>query len=152
MFFSSQLVDPPPPPLEKSQKNCNTGLDPLKNHKTTKPAFNVGLSSASQRNAHWGGSVQVFLWKPTSGFPEGFWKPQVPLQWIQKFIWKIWKTLSTNYMWTRERSGSVVECLTRDRGAVGSNLTGITALCPWARHINPSLVCTGSTQEDPVPL
>ena len=28
----------------------------------------------------------------------------------------------------RERSGSVVECLTRDRGAVGSSLTGVTAL------------------------
>ena len=36
----------------------------------------------------------------------------------------------------RERSGSVVECLTRDRGAVGSSLTGFSALCPWARHIN----------------
>ena len=39
-----------------------------------------------------------------------------------------------------ERSGSVVECLTRDRGAAGLSLTGVTALCPWARHINPSLV------------
>ena len=29
-----------------------------------------------------------------------------------------------------ERSGSVVECLTRDRRAVGSSLTGVTALCP----------------------
>ena len=28
----------------------------------------------------------------------------------------------------RERSGSVVECLTRDRGATGSSLTGNTAL------------------------
>ena len=28
----------------------------------------------------------------------------------------------------RERSGSVVECLTRDRGAVGSSLNGSTAL------------------------
>ena len=28
----------------------------------------------------------------------------------------------------RERSGSVVECLTRDRGATGSSLTGVTAL------------------------
>ena len=40
----------------------------------------------------------------------------------------------------RERSGSVVECLTRDRGAAGSNLTSVTALCPLTRHINPSLV------------
>ena len=28
----------------------------------------------------------------------------------------------------RERSGSVVECLTRDRGAVGLSLTGVTVL------------------------
>ena len=29
----------------------NTDPDPLKNHKTTKQAFNVGPSSARQRNA-----------------------------------------------------------------------------------------------------
>ena len=29
-----------------------------------------------------------------------------------------------------ERSGSVVECLTPDRRAAGSSLTGVTALCP----------------------
>ena len=40
----------------------------------------------------------------------------------------------------REHSGSVVECLTRDRGAVGMSLTSVTVLCPRARHINPSLV------------
>ena len=28
------------------------------------------------------------------------------------------------------RSGSVVECLTRDRGAAGSSPTGVTVLCP----------------------
>ena len=39
-----------------------------------------------------------------------------------------------------ELSGSVVECLTRDRGATGSSLTGVIALCPCTRHINPSLV------------
>ena len=31
---------------------------------------------------------------------------------------------------TRERSGSVVECLTRDQRAAGSSLTSVTALCP----------------------
>ena len=43
-------------------------------------------------------------------------------------------------MW--ERSGSVVECLIWDRGAVGLSLTGVTGLCPWgrARHIYSSLV------------
>ena len=30
----------------------------------------------------------------------------------------------------RERSGSVVVCLTRDRGVAGSSLTGVSALCP----------------------
>ena len=35
----------------------------------------------------------------------------------------------------RERSGSVVKCLTRDRRAAGSSLTGVTALCPWARTL-----------------
>ena len=39
----------------KNHKNIgfirNTGLDPLKNHKATKPAFNVGPSSALQQNA-----------------------------------------------------------------------------------------------------
>ena len=30
----------------------------------------------------------------------------------------------------RERNGSVVECLTPVRGAVGSSFTGVTALCP----------------------
>ena len=39
-----------------------------------------------------------------------------------------------------ERSGSVVECLTRGIEAAGSSLTSVTALWPWARHINPSLV------------
>ena len=30
----------------------------------------------------------------------------------------------------REPSGSLVECLTRDRRVAGSSLTGVTALCP----------------------
>ena len=29
-----------------------------------------------------------------------------------------------------ERSDSVAECLSRDRGAAGSSLTGVTVLCP----------------------
>ena len=32
------------------------------------------------------------------------------------------------------------ECLTRDRVAAGSSLTGGIALCPWARSIYPSLL------------
>ena len=34
----------------------------------------------------------------------------------------------------------MVECFTGDQRAVCSSLTGITALCSCARHINPSLV------------
>ena len=36
--------------------------------------------------------------------------------------------LTRELLW--ERSGSVVECLTQDRGAAGSSLTGVTALSP----------------------
>ena len=46
--------------------------------------------------------------------------------------------LSGPTLFVRERSGSVVECLTRDRGAAGSSLTSVTAL--WSLSIYPSLV------------
>ena len=36
--------------------------------------------------------------------------------------------LAINISFDRERNGSVVECLTRDRGAAGSSLIGVTAL------------------------
>ena len=44
---------PEPPSLKYHKKGflSNTSLDPLKNHKAAKPAFNVGPSSARQRNA-----------------------------------------------------------------------------------------------------
>ena len=48
----------------------------------------------------------------------------------------------------RERSGSVVECLTRDRGTAGSSPIGVTSL--WSLSKTPlSLLSTGSTEEDP---
>ena len=37
-------------------------------------------------------------------------------------------------------NSSLVECLTRERGAAGSSLFGVTVLFLWARHINSSLV------------
>ena len=43
-----------PPPSENHQNIgflCNTDPDPMENHKATEPAFNVGVSSACQRNA-----------------------------------------------------------------------------------------------------
>ena len=33
-------------------------------------------------------------------------------------------------LWFKECSGSLGECLSRDRGAAGSSLTSVTALCP----------------------
>ena len=44
--------------------------------------------------------------------------------------------------------GSVVECLTWDRGFAGSSLTGGTALFPLGKTFYP-LLSTGWTQEDP---
>ena len=55
---------------------------------------------------------------------------------LEYLLLKLLYTLSG--VW--ERSGSVVECLTRDRVAAGSSLTGVTALYPWARHTNFGLV------------
>ena len=60
--YTSTCVDPeggggtagPDPPLPENHKNIGflseTGPDPLKIHKATKPAFNVGPLSARQRN------------------------------------------------------------------------------------------------------
>ena len=46
---------PPPPAPPENHKNIeflsNTCPDPLKNHKATKPTFNVGPSLAHQQNA-----------------------------------------------------------------------------------------------------
>ena len=39
----------------------------------------------------------------------------------------------------KERSGSVVECLTRDRGTAGWASLASLGCGPWARHIYPSL-------------
>ena len=40
----------------------------------------------------------------------------------------------------RERSGSVVECLTRDRGAEGSSLTRRNCVVSLSKNMNSSLV------------
>ena len=38
----------------------------------------------------------------------------------------------------------MVACLTWDRGVAGSSISGVTVLCPWARHVNPCLVLAQS--------
>ena len=48
------------------------------------------------------------------------------------------KELQTSF--DKFMGSSVVDCLMGDQRATGSSLTGVTALCPWARHINTSLV------------
>ena len=48
--------------------------------------------------------------------------------WFQSVT--VYSNISVNMLLDRERSGSVVECLTRDRGAAGSSLPCVTALCP----------------------
>ena len=49
----------------------------------------------------------------------------------------------------RERSDSVVECLTWDRGAAGLSLTGITVLWSLSRTIYPSLVLVQTRKTHP---
>ena len=45
--------------------------------------------------------------------------------------------IKITYVTHGERSGSVVECLTRDRRAAGSSLTGVTALwCLSKTHLS----------------
>ena len=55
-----------PYPLKNYQNigfPSNAGPDPLKNHKAFKPALNVGLSSARQRNA----IKMAFRWQVDNG-------------------------------------------------------------------------------------
>ena len=60
---------------------------------------------------------------------------------IGHLIWNLWnKPKGILLISSQECSSSVVECLTQERGDVGSSLTGVNSLCPWARHINPSLI------------
>ena len=44
--------------------------------------------------------------------------------------YQAWQNVGPDLDPKREGSGSVVECLTRDRAAGASNLTGVTALYP----------------------
>ena len=72
-----------------------------------------------------------YMWQP-DGTPESFWKKKTTADEKNKTKPKNMKNYTVvnkvflSHVW--ERSGSVGECLTRDRGAAGSSLTGITAL------------------------
>ena len=71
-------------------------------------------------------------------------KPRHQLSLIRVFVIHTKKVFVLSAGWAHsddsEYSGSVVECLTRDRGTAGSSLNGVTVLCPWARHMAPCLV------------
>ena len=56
--------------------------------------------------------------------------PPLPEKKVRSGIQKCSK-ISNNFLFPfLGESGTVVECMTRDRGAAGSSLTGVTALCP----------------------
>ena len=85
----------PPPPQKKKKKNhknlgflCNTGPDPLKNHQATKPAFNVGQSSAHQRNS----IKMVFSWLADDGPIIAVFVSSIPLS-TKKKCYQIWTRL-----------------------------------------------------------
>ena len=65
--FRGGTVGPDPPPHLKNRKNKgflrNTGPDPLKNYKATKPAFNGVPASARQRNTN----LMAFRWRADGG-------------------------------------------------------------------------------------
>ena len=66
----------PDPP--ENHKNigflCNTGPDLLKNHKATKPAYNVGPSSADQQNA----ISMTFRWRADDGPVKAVFRSSIP--------------------------------------------------------------------------
>ena len=81
----------------------------------------------------WTTSSRLYASATAVGRSGSVWRQQCGTQCSQLF----WKGITC---WHWERSGSVVECLTQDRGAAGVSLTCVTVLCAWARHIYPSLV------------
>ena len=65
---------------------------------------------------------------------------------IGRFIKGFWKHLAHIYREPiQECCGSVVESLTRDRGVVGSSITGCSSLGPRARHFIHCFVDTRLT-------
>ena len=94
-------LDPPPPP-QKITKNigflCNTCPDYLKNHKATKPAFNVGPSSARQRNA----ISMAFRWRADDvPFKAEFGSSPPPPQLKKNQIWTPPPPPSDKTFWNR---------------------------------------------------
>ena len=75
--------------------------------------------------------LTIFEWSFYTGFTETYREAIVLLVDILMTIWSLFYHWMNSQGWPyREHSGSVVECLTQDRGAKGSNLTSVTVLCP----------------------
>ena len=74
----------------------------------------------------------------------------IQIGWLHQKPWlassEASQSWSTLFSWARWLSGRVLD--SRPRGCGLEPHTGVTVLCPWARHINPQL-STGSTQEEP---
>ena len=96
-------VDTPSPP---SKNLSNTGLDPLKNHNATKPAINVGQSSARQRNA----ISMAFPWQLAHSLCYMYLYPLSPLLNCQ--------TPSGKTIWIRACSTSTKERLHLERTSI----------------------------------
>ena len=64
-----------------------------------------------------------------------------------KNIFTAYSNLSIPHLLKRERSGSVVECLTQDQRAGGLSLTGVTA--SLSKTINPNLVLVQPRKTNP---
>ena len=54
--------------------------------------------------------------------------PQIPFEWRGCLTERLYRLQLMVHHRKLERSGSVVECLTRDRRVAGSSLTDVTAL------------------------
>ena len=55
-------------------------------------------------------------------------KKDIMLSLSDKIRINVFEAFNSTSILIRESSGSVVECLTRDQGATGSSLTGVTVL------------------------
>ena len=74
---------------------------------------------------------------PSKGFIVGFCKPckiflagESQKYFHDYYIWKSFVFNIFHNLYVRERSGSMVECLTGYQGASGLSLTGVTVSCP----------------------
>ena len=84
----------------------NTGPDPLKNHKATKPAFNVGPSSARQRNA----ILMAFRWQADDGPFIAVFGSYMPSSTKKKKCYQIWTPVIQNFLDLRMTGYSLKHC------------------------------------------